>query len=47
MEAAGGRVAAVERIIYRHFVEEAPSRLARQFSYYSGIKVPPDPVSHQ
>ena len=47
MEAAGGRVAAVERIIYRHFVEEAPSRLARQFSYYSGMKeFPPDPVSH-
>jgi 3-hydroxyacyl-[acyl-carrier-protein] dehydratase len=48
MEAAGGRVAAVERIIYRHFAEAEPSRLARQFGYYSGMKeFPRDPENRE
>jgi len=38
IEAAGDRIAGVERIIYRHFHEADPSRLAQQFRYYSGLK---------
>jgi 3-hydroxyacyl-[acyl-carrier-protein] dehydratase len=38
METAGGQIAVVERIIYKHFHEADPSRLAELFRYYSGLK---------
>lgn len=39
MEAAGDRIAQLDRIIYRHFHGADPSTLAQQFRYYSGLKI--------